>query len=284
MTKQSGSTKHETLGNLLGGLFVASLLTVLGVIGIAPNQANGALRAVAGGSGSAVVPVATCSTQGGIVYNGTQAFTCDPNLTYSTSGASVTVGSGSTTASGVTIGYSGTSGFGWIGATSLTPSSSNATLLVSAAGTTTLASNNGGIVFAPQGSGSSAAGISLTTAGNFNSRNDGQVTLGQAANRFGSAFLGSGGLSEQGTNVATAGATTINQATGSVTVASAASSVVVTNSTVVSTDNIMATSQQVDTTCSVKAVTPGSGTFTITMTAACTANNRVGFFVVHLTN
>lgn len=88
MTKQSGSTKHETLGNLLGGLFVASLLTVLCVIGIAPNQANGALRAVAGGSsGGGTVPTATCASPGGILYASAGAITCNVSLTTDGAGA-----------------------------------------------------------------------------------------------------------------------------------------------------------------------------------------------------
>lgn len=78
----SGSTKHETLGNYLSVAFVALLLTVLGVIGIAPNQANGALRAVAGGSsGGGGIPSATCSTSGGLLYASAGAITCNINAT-----------------------------------------------------------------------------------------------------------------------------------------------------------------------------------------------------------
>lgn len=83
----SGSTKHETLGNLLGGLFAAFLITVLCVVGIAPNQANGALRAVAGGSGGGGVPSATCANNGGIIYATGGAFTCNISLTTDGAGA-----------------------------------------------------------------------------------------------------------------------------------------------------------------------------------------------------
>ena len=280
------NTLHNTIGNYLGGLFVAAILTTLCVIGIAPNQANGALRAVAGGSGGGgVVPVASCSTQGGVVYNASQVFTCDGNLTYSTSGALVTVGSGTTTAAGVQAGYCGTSGQGCIARTGVTVSVNNSALSISSSATELNTDASTGQVYLAVAGG---AKWGVNTAGgssfDYSPVADNTYTLGTSSSRAKSAFLGSGGLSEQGTNVATAGATTINQATGSVTVASSASSVVVTNTTVASTDNIMATSQQNDTTCSVKNVVPGSGTFTINMTANCTANNRVGFFVVHLTN
>lgn len=290
-----GSTKHETIGNYLGGLFAVFLLTVLCVVGIAPNQANGALRAVAQSSGGVVSGgAATLNplTLGNvpspdILYVGpTGVVTGSANLTYTDTSPLLTVGSGTTTSAGVQMGYSGTSGISGLWATGVTPTQGNSFLLVNNAGFVALASTASGsqVYLRPNGNASNGKAVIADSSGAFHPQSDADVTLGASGTRFSSAFLGSGGLSEQGTNVATAGATTINQATGSVTVASAASSVVVTNSTVVATDNIMATSQQNDTTCLVKNVVPGSGTFTINMTAACTANNRVGFFVVHLTN
>jgi len=100
--------KSDKLGNYLSGLFVAALLVALSVIGIAPNQANGALRAVAGGSGTGSVPTATCSTAGGLIYSSAGAFTCNTNLATDgngtiSSGATISFSSGGASTAGATI-------------------------------------------------------------------------------------------------------------------------------------------------------------------------------------
>jgi hypothetical protein len=82
------------------------------------------------------------------------------------------------------------------------------------------------------------------------------------------------------TAAATTGARTINKPSGSVNFAAAATSLVVTNS-LVSTDSIVTpVMMTADATCRIASVVPGSGSFTINMTAGCGAETRVGF-VVH---
>jgi hypothetical protein len=85
------------------------------------------------------------------------------------------------------------------------------------------------------------------------------------------------------TNIAaaTTGDQTINHSNGSVNFAAAATALTVTNSTVTATSIIMATAQTNDSTCSVKNVVPAAGSFVINMTAACTAETRVGFWVMN---
>ena len=308
------NTLHNTIGNYLGGLFVAAILTTLCVVGIAPNQASGALRAVAGGSGGGgSVPTATCSTAGGLIYSSAGAFTCNPGIT-TTTGGNVVVTSGAITNSVPSIDVAQQ----WTAAgTTYTAAKINVTNTASAAGSLLFDAQvagssrfnigvNGNVVV---GNGSSAtlkassAGWQLSESvggGGLYVFNSNLVGFGTSIGVFQTAIYqnapgvlevnnGTAGvfadeklrsLIVDGTNVATAGAATINKSSGSVTVAAAASTVVVTDSLVTATDNIMATSQQVDTTCAVKAVVPGSGTFTITMTAACTSNNRVGFLRV----
>lgn len=85
------------------------------------------------------------------------------------------------------------------------------------------------------------------------------------------------------TAAGTTGNRTINRPNGSVNFAAGASTLVVTNSIVIDTagsqSTIIATAQTADATCAVKNVVPAAGSFTITMTAACTAETRVAFWV-----
>jgi len=96
------------------------------------------------------------------------------------------------------------------------------------------------------------------------------------------SFLGAEGLSLSGTTTAggTTGAQTIDKSTGSVNFAAAATSIVVTNSVAASTSRIFAVAATNDATCSVKNVVAASGSFTINMTAACTAETKVNFWVI----
>lgn len=79
----------------------------------------------------------------------------------------------------------------------------------------------------------------------------------------------------------TTGAQVINKPNGSVNFAIAATSLVVTNSIVSATSLINATAQANDATCYVKNVVAGVGSFTINMTAACTAETKVAFWVTN---
>ena len=77
----------------------------------------------------------------------------------------------------------------------------------------------------------------------------------------------------------TTGAQTINKPNGSVNFAAAATSLVVTNSSALTTSLINAIAQTHDATCHVQDVVAAAGSFTINMTAACTAETKVAFWV-----
>ena len=83
------------------------------------------------------------------------------------------------------------------------------------------------------------------------------------------------------TTAGTTGARTINKPAGTVNFAPGANSLVVTNSTVSATSIIQATARSNDATCGVKNVVAGAGTFTINMSANCTAETSVGFLVTN---
>ena len=90
-----------------------------------------------------------------------------------------------------------------------------------------------------------------------------------------------GGISLDSTLTAggTTGAQTINKAAGSVNFAATATTLVVTDSLVKTNSIVITTAMTNDATCSVKDVEVASGSFTIRMNAACTAETKVGFVV-----
>lgn len=77
----------------------------------------------------------------------------------------------------------------------------------------------------------------------------------------------------------TPGAATINKASGQVSVANGASSVVVTNSLVTSASVVTAVLQDNTDAVQIRSVVPGSGTFTINLTGVTTGARKVGFVV-----
>lgn len=80
----------------------------------------------------------------------------------------------------------------------------------------------------------------------------------------------------------TTGAQTINKMAGTVNFAAAATSIVVTNSTVTATSIVFPVIRTADTTCTfVKSVVPAAGSFTITLNAGCAAETSIGFFVTN---
>ena len=89
-------------------------------------------------------------TTGRLIYGGSATeLTDSANLTYSeASGPRLTVGSGSGTSAGLSLGYSGTSGYAWLGLAGLTPSLSNYALLAGPNGADTYlgAAGTGGSV------------------------------------------------------------------------------------------------------------------------------------------
>lgn len=83
------------------------------------------------------------------------------------------------------------------------------------------------------------------------------------------------------TPAGTTGAQTINRPTGTVNFAAGASSLVVTNS-LCSVDSIVLCSIRTnDATATIKNIVPGSGSFTIRLTAAATAEVSVGFLILN---
>lgn len=83
------------------------------------------------------------------------------------------------------------------------------------------------------------------------------------------------------TSTGTTGAQTINRPSGTVNFAGGATSLVVTNSLVTTSSLVFATVRTNDATATIKNVVPGAGSFTITLTAAATAETSVGFFVIN---
>lgn len=79
----------------------------------------------------------------------------------------------------------------------------------------------------------------------------------------------------------TTGAQTINNATGCVNFAAAATTLVVTNSLAATTSVIMVNAMTNDATCNIKDVERAAGSFTIRMTAACTAETAACFLVTN---
>lgn len=77
----------------------------------------------------------------------------------------------------------------------------------------------------------------------------------------------------------TTGAQTINKPSGTVNFAAAATSLVVTNSLVTTSSIVIAVVRTNDTTAYIKNVVPASGSFTINLGAAATAETSVGFIV-----
>lgn len=77
----------------------------------------------------------------------------------------------------------------------------------------------------------------------------------------------------------TTGAQTINKPSGTVNIAAAGTSVVVTNSTCTTSSIVYAVLRTNDATATIKNIVPGSGSFTITLNAAATAEVSIGFIV-----
>jgi hypothetical protein len=126
-----------------------------------------------------------------------------------------------------------------------------------------------------QDNGSETEWLKLTNAGNLAPMSTGLVSLG-AAN------LGYSKLNLAYTVSSSVGAQTINNPVGSLKIAAAASSVVVTNSLVTVNSIVLAQLQSNDATALyVKSVIPAAGSFTITLNAAATGQITVAFLVIN---
>lgn len=120
-----------------------------------------------------------------------------------------------------------------------------------------------------QGAGATSANNALqiqnsTPSTLYNIRNDGQISF-WATN----------------TATGTTGAQTISRPSGTVNFLAGTSSLVVTNTLVTTSSIVFAVVRTNDTTATIKNVVPGAGSFTITLTAAATAETSVGFFVIN---
>lgn len=96
-------------------------------------------------------------------------------------------------------------------------------------------------------------------------------------------ITGAGGLTINATNTAagTTGNQTINKASGTVNIAAAGTTVTVTNSLVTASSIVFAVIRTNDATATIKNVVPASGSFTINLNAATTAETSIGFFVIN---
>lgn len=83
------------------------------------------------------------------------------------------------------------------------------------------------------------------------------------------------------TPIGTTGNVTINQIAGTVNIAAVAATATVTNSLVTANSLVLAIARTNDTTCAVKNIVPGAGSFVVNMTANCTAATSVGFIVTN---
>ncbi len=82
------------------------------------------------------------------------------------------------------------------------------------------------------------------------------------------------------TTAGTTGAQTIDKQAGTVNIAAAGTSIVITNSTVTTSSIVSAMLRTADTTCTfIKSVVPTANTITITVNAGCNAETSVGFIV-----
>lgn len=92
-----------------------------------------------------------------------------------------------------------------------------------------------------------------------------------------------GKIVQGATNTAagTTGNQTINKPTGTVNIAAAGTSVTVTNSLVTSSSIVFCVVRTNDSTALIKNVVPSSGSFTINMNAAVTAETSIGFMVIN---
>lgn len=113
-----------------------------------------------------------------------------------------------------------------------------------------------------------------TTSPIFLARDNGTTIL---------SVIDGGGITVAKTDITTGttGPQTINKAMGSVNFAAAATTLVVTNSLAVATSNIFIQVEGTDATATSARVTKASGSFTITLNAAATAETRVSFWVIN---
>lgn len=119
--------------------------------------------------------------------------------------------------------------------------------------------------------------------GNASAGDSGSIHLatGTATGTRGNLFIDTGfvSLPTTVTAIGTTGSITLNKMSGTVNIASAAATATVTDSVVTANSIVLGEARTNDTTCAVKNIVPGSGSFVVNMTANCTAATSVGFVV-----
>jgi hypothetical protein len=128
-------------------------------------------------------------------------------------------------------------------------------------------------------------------SGVTNSYGENINAMSGATNNYISSFNGSAGevlrlrtdgqVKILGTNAGTTGAQTINQPSGQVQFAAAATSLVVTNSLCTTSSLVVATVAGTDTTMKSVVAVSGSGSFTLTANAAATATTKVNWIIIN---
>lgn len=110
---------------------------------------------------------------------------------------------------------------------------------------------------------------------------DGTLDLGTSSLYWNTAYLTKIVVPTTVTSGGTTGNQTINKISGTVNFAASAISLTVTNSHVTANSIVMAVIRTNDSTATIKNVVPSSGSFTINLGAAATAETSVGFFVIN---
>jgi hypothetical protein len=224
-----------------------------------------------GGGGSGTIGGSIASTQ--VAYgSGANTITGSANLGISTAGSvgggwTFQTGSGSGTDQGFIFG-SYAAGFSGIWTTGVTPTGNN--YLIGSNGSSGLRLNSSTAIDFRVAN-SSIAQISSTAL----------VPSSAGVLDLGGSTAGIKRLYVDYTNTGTVGAVTINKAAGRVNIAAAGTSVVVTNSLVTAASKVFCTISTNDATAVLKNVVPASGSFTITLNAATTAQTSIDFFVVN---
>lgn len=235
--------------------------------------------------------------------DGTSLFNIKPTSGGALAGApSLQIGEGSTTKQGWILGTQ-SSGNSAIWPTSVTPSTTNyaikyspATVLLqlnqnviiggegaarfySASDSTQLRSSGvWGWSSSTQATSAVDTGIARPSAAQVEINNGTRVAAGGT---YGDLKVRQHYVDQTITTGGTTGAQTINKAAGTVNFAAAATSLVVTNSLVTTSSTIYVSMRTADDTARIAHVVPAAGSFTITLTAAATAETSVGFLVIN---
>jgi hypothetical protein len=154
-------------------------------------------------------------------------------------------------------------------------------------GNTILMGTGGGNGFIAINTGDAGATVTTPDGSSIGVENDGDVILaggngsGGIAHFIGvtdtNGFTTDGGVTAGGTT----GNRTINTIWGTVNFAAAATSITVTSNITTTASIIIPVKRTADATCNINNIVASNGSFVINMTAACTAETSVGFFIIN---